>query len=34
MQANIPAVAIKYHEMVEQGFISGWCYSADTGTKF
>lgn len=34
MQANVPAVAIKVHEMYEQGFISGWCYSADTMQKF
>jgi hypothetical protein len=33
MQANVPAVAVKVHEMYEQGFVSGWCYAADSKTK-
>jgi len=35
MQAHVPAVAIKVHEMYEQGYMSGWCYAGeDTNEKF
>lgn len=29
MQAIAPAVALKVHEMYEQGYMSGWCYAAE-----
>jgi hypothetical protein len=35
MQAHVPAVAIKVHEMYEQGYMSGWCYAGeDKNEKF
>ena len=29
MQAHVPAVVIKVHEMYEQGYMSGWCYAGE-----
>jgi len=34
MEAEVPAVVMKYHEMYEQGFINGWCYSSETLNKY
>ena len=33
MQAHIPAVVLKVHEIFEQGYINGWCYDSFTFTK-
>jgi len=33
MQAQVPAVVLKVHEIFEQGYIHGWCYSSYTFTK-